>query len=160
MTSISTPWNPATSQPASAITLRPAAASSGSSSSNSSQDSSSSTITANDFLTLLVTEMKNQDPTSTTDPNEYINQLVNVNSLQQLIQINQTLGDAIYPVSTASTTSQATVDAVPSDSASTPQTTAAPGVAHLPPSAPGNLGVPAGNPAASRIAQALTGRAL
>lgn len=50
-----------------------------------------STISANDFLTLLVTEMKNQDPTADTDPNEYINQLVQVNSLEQLISINQDL---------------------------------------------------------------------
>ena len=38
--------------------------------------SASTTISANDFLTLLVTEMQNQDPTADTDPNEYINQLV------------------------------------------------------------------------------------
>ena len=49
----------------------------------------SSTITANDFLTLLVAEMKNQDPTAPTDPNAYISQMVDVNSLQQLIGINQ-----------------------------------------------------------------------
>src|SRR5579872_296031 len=54
-----------------------------------------STISANDFLTLLVTEMKNQDPTAQTDPNEYINQLVQVNSLEQLIQINQNLNTAL-----------------------------------------------------------------
>ena len=48
-------------------------------------------ISSNDFLTLLVTEMKNQDPTQPTDPNAYIQQLVGVNSLQQLIQINQDL---------------------------------------------------------------------
>lgn len=53
---------------------------------NNSQDSSM--ITANDFLTLLVTELKNQDPTANTDPNAYVDQLVQVNSLQQLIQIN------------------------------------------------------------------------
>ena len=46
-------------------------------------------VTANDFLTLLVTELKNQDPTANADPNAYVNQLVQVNSLQQLIQINQ-----------------------------------------------------------------------
>lgn len=49
----------------------------------------SATVTANDFLTLLVTELKNQDPTANSDPNAYVNQLVQVNSLQQLIQINQ-----------------------------------------------------------------------
>ena len=54
-----------------------------------SNDQNSATITANDFLTLLVTELKNQDPTANTDPNAYVNQLVQVNSLQQLIQINQ-----------------------------------------------------------------------
>ena len=55
----------------------------------------SSTISANDFLTLLVTEMQNQDPTATQDPNEYINQLVQVNSLEQLIDINQNLTTAL-----------------------------------------------------------------
>ena len=49
---------------------------------SSSSGDDSATITANDFLTLLVTEMKNQDPTANTDPNEYINQLVQVNSLR------------------------------------------------------------------------------
>jgi hypothetical protein len=73
----------------------------GTSGSDSSDDSSSdSTISANDFLTLLVTEMQNQDPTADTDPNEYINQLVQVNSLEQLIDINQTLsGDSAAPAS-------------------------------------------------------------
>jgi flagellar basal-body rod modification protein FlgD len=56
---------------------------------NSTTDNS--TITSNDFLTLLVNELKNQDPTQPTDPNAYISQLVGVNSLQQLIQINQGL---------------------------------------------------------------------
>ena len=57
--------------------------------SGTSNDQNNATITANDFLTLLVTELKNQDPTANTDPNAYVNQLVQVNSLQQLIQINQ-----------------------------------------------------------------------
>jgi flagellar basal-body rod modification protein FlgD len=51
----------------------------------------SSTITSSDFLTLLVTEMKNQDPTAPTDPTQYVQQLVGVNSLEQLIDINQDL---------------------------------------------------------------------
>ena len=66
-------------------------------SNNNSQDSSM--ITANDFLTLLVTELKNQDPTANTDPNAYVDQLVQVNSLQQLIQI-----DTNTTASTATTT--------------------------------------------------------
>jgi flagellar basal-body rod modification protein FlgD len=49
-----------------------------------------SDITSSDFLTLLVSELQNQDPTQPADPNAYITQLVQVNSLQQLIQMNQT----------------------------------------------------------------------
>jgi flagellar basal-body rod modification protein FlgD len=60
--------------------------------SNSSSDAGSSNITSNDFLTLLVSELKNQDPTQPTDPNQYITQLAQVNSLQQLISINQGIG--------------------------------------------------------------------
>lgn len=61
------------------------------SSSSSNSSTSTATITANDFLQLLVTELQNQDPTANTDPNEYVDQLVQVNSLQQQIQMNQTL---------------------------------------------------------------------
>jgi len=68
-----------------------AASSTGTSGASSATASDSSTITANDFLTLLVSELKNQDPTQPTDPNQYIQQLVGVNSLQQLIQMNQGL---------------------------------------------------------------------
>jgi flagellar basal-body rod modification protein FlgD len=71
---------------------------------NASGATSSSDITANDFLTLLVSELKNQDPTQPTDPNAYIQQLVGVNSLQQLIQINQGL-NSIETSSTGSVTS-------------------------------------------------------
>src|SRR5436305_175629 len=61
---------------------------------NTSASAAAQGITSNDFLTLLVTEMKNQDPTQPTDPNAYIQQLVGVNSLQQLISINQELAGA------------------------------------------------------------------
>jgi flagellar basal-body rod modification protein FlgD len=60
--------------------------------SSSSSASDSSNITSDDFLTLLVSELKNQDPTQPTDPNQYITQLAQVNSLQQLISINQGIG--------------------------------------------------------------------
>ena len=62
-----------------------------------------SDISSNDFLTLLVTEMKNQDPTQPTDPNAYIQQLVGVNSLQQLIAINKELGTATSGTSATTT---------------------------------------------------------
>jgi flagellar basal-body rod modification protein FlgD len=63
-------------------------------SSTASGTGDSSDITSSDFLTLLVAEMQNQDPTQPTDPNTYIQQLVGVNSLQQLISINSELATA------------------------------------------------------------------
>jgi flagellar basal-body rod modification protein FlgD len=81
-----------TMSPVTALDSPSGASGSSGASSSSGSSSSDTTVTANDFLTLLVAEMKNQDPTSDTDPNAYIDQLVQVNSLQQLIQINQDLG--------------------------------------------------------------------
>jgi flagellar basal-body rod modification protein FlgD len=90
--------NPAAASPFAAP--QPTDTSSADSSSDSS-DSDSATITANDFLQLLVTEMQNQDPTADTDPNEYIDQLVQVNSLEQLISINQDLSGLSSPSGSA-----------------------------------------------------------
>jgi len=64
-------------------------ATTGTGSSSSSTDNSD--ITSSDFLQLLVSELQNQDPTQPTDPDAYVQQLVGVNSLQQLISINQEL---------------------------------------------------------------------
>lgn len=73
--------------------LQPAAASASAQTATTSTSSTDTgtTVSSADFLTLLVTEMKNQDPTQPTDPNAYIQQLVGVNSLQQLISINKDL---------------------------------------------------------------------
>src|SRR5580700_8976847 len=93
--------------------------STGTTGSNSDSSTDSATISANDFLTLLVTEMQNQDPTADTDPNEYIDQLVQVNSLEQLIDINQTLGTAFTaPASTGTTTDASTQPAAAAGNAS------------------------------------------
>ena len=81
-----------------------------------------STISSNDFLTLLVTEMKNQDPTANQDPNQYINQLVQVNSLEQLIDINQNLTTALGGTGSGT----GTVGSTPG-----PSSGASPGVAGL-----------------------------
>ena len=107
-----------------------------------STNSDSATISSNDFLTLLVTEMKNQDPTANTDPNEYINQLVQVNSLEQLISINQTLS--------ADSTATTAGDIVERDGSehSFGSTTCVP-------IEEGNLSAPKSNPAALSVAQAL-----
>jgi len=111
----------------------------------SGSEADSASISANDFLTLLVTEMKNQDPTANTDPNEYINQLVQVNSLQQLISINQTL------------TTDSTLAAGPGVKTEGGARTAS-GSSAIPRLVPGNLTVPANNQAAHRVAESLTTR--
>lgn len=155
---------------------------SGSSGTGSSNDASSSsaTISSNDFLTLLVTEMQNQDPTADTDPNEYINQLVQVNSLEQLIDINQTLTTGLdgTPTNAGNGASPQIAGAAPGmpvadATRSTILQRLSPGSAEaLPaiasegrlgsagatPQAPGNLNIPSAAAAAHRVAHALDGR--
>jgi len=137
-----------------------AASSSGTNGSNNSSNDSA-TISSNDFLTLLVTEMQNQDPTTATDPNEYINQLVEVNSLEQLVSINQTLStDLGAPASGTNQNGSTPASGTTADGTACAAGTTAPAPAkplaalH----APGNLSIPAANPAAQRVAHALDGR--
>lgn len=144
---------------------------------SSDASSNSATISANDFLTLLVTEMQNQDPTANTDPNEYINQLVQVNSLEQLIDINQTLTTGLdgTPASSRNGASPQIVSPTPGTSGSeagssgvvqrisTGSAGALPAIASesrfgsavAPTQAPGNLNIPGAAPAAHRVAHAL-----
>lgn len=85
---------PFESKPQAQTTGVKASASSSAGTGSTGASTNQATITANDFLTLLVTEIQNQDPTTQTDPMQYITQLVGVNSLEQLVQINQTLTTA------------------------------------------------------------------
>ena len=64
--------------------------------SNSETNSSSSTgpnnqLTGNDFITLLVTQLQQQDPSNPVDPTQFVTQLVQFNTLEQVMQINQIL---------------------------------------------------------------------
>ena len=130
--------------------------------SSGSASSQSATISANDFLTLLVTEMKNQDPTAQTDPNEYINQLVQVNSLEQLIQINQNLSTAL---GTPSGSATGQISNRPTDAGNSPDRMATNGTGlsgrdsrNLLTVGSGNLGIPQSVPAALRVAKSLSGQ--
>jgi flagellar basal-body rod modification protein FlgD len=51
-------------------------------------------LNGNDFITLLVAQLKQQDPTNPMDPTQFVSQLVQFNSLEQLISINQELQPA------------------------------------------------------------------
>lgn len=50
------------------------------------------TVTQDDFLKLLITQLENQDPLQPMDNQEFAAQLATFNSLGQLIDINQKLG--------------------------------------------------------------------
>jgi flagellar hook assembly protein FlgD len=100
--------------PSLGTTLAPAAASSSASSSSS---TTSPTLDSNSaeqtFIKLLVTELQSQDPTSPMDPTAMVGQMFQMNQLQQLIDINQTLSMALFGPS--SSTSGASAKAVPSN---------------------------------------------
>lgn len=57
----------------------------------------------NDFVTLLMTELKNQDPTQPLDPSQMVAQLATVSQVAQTVQMNQSLTSLL----TASSISQA-----------------------------------------------------
>lgn len=57
-------------------------------------------ITSSEFMTLLVAQLQNQDPTNPVDPTTFVTQLVQFNTLEQVIDINQDL----QPTSSSSTT--------------------------------------------------------
>jgi flagellar basal-body rod modification protein FlgD len=65
------------------------ATSSSTGASSSAGTSSNSQITSNDFITLLVTQLQQQDPSNPVDPTQFVSQLVQFNTLEQIMQINQ-----------------------------------------------------------------------
>jgi flagellar basal-body rod modification protein FlgD len=58
---------------------------------STSQASSSSTLGYDQFLTLLVAEMKNQDPTKPMDPTQTVSQLASFSSVEQAVKANAML---------------------------------------------------------------------
>lgn len=55
------------------------------------KDSSDEIMGKEDFLTLLVAQLKNQDPMNPDDPTEFTAQLAQFSSLEQLFNINETM---------------------------------------------------------------------
>ncbi len=52
---------------------------------------SSASVGYNDFLQLLIAQMRNQDPTSPTDMAQYMSQFAQLSSVEQAIQTNAKL---------------------------------------------------------------------
>ena len=55
----------------------------------------------NDFLTLLMAEMKNQDPTQPMDPSQMVSQLATVSEVGQSVQMNANLASLLTSKSLA-----------------------------------------------------------
>ncbi len=83
MTSV-TPTTTTTTLPATTATSSPASTSTASA-------QAAATLDYNSFLTLLVTEIQNQDPTSPSDPTQFLGQLASFSAVGQTIQTNAKL---------------------------------------------------------------------
>ena len=85
--------------------------SSSTSSSTASSTAGNSLLSPTDFMTLLVSQLKNQDPTQPMDPNAFMQQLVGFNSLETQLSMKQdldTIANAVGATSTGSTTNTST----------------------------------------------------
>jgi flagellar basal-body rod modification protein FlgD len=61
-----------------------------------SSDSSPDNVTENDFLQLLVAQMKNQDPSNPTDSTTFVTQLAQFSQLEQTIAIRGDIENGTY----------------------------------------------------------------
>ena len=61
----------------------------------STQSTPNNELTGNSFITLLTAQLQAQDPFDPTDPTTFLNELVQFNSLQQLIDINTQLAQVL-----------------------------------------------------------------
>lgn len=55
----------------------------------------STTVDYNAFLTLLVTQLKNQDPTAPTDATAFMSQLASFSNVEQSVQMNSKMGELL-----------------------------------------------------------------
>src|SRR6202142_4792069 len=97
------------SNPSSLLQPTPASGTQLPSSTNSSTDSGPGGLNANSFLTLLTTQLQAQDPLNPMDPSQMVNELTQINSLQQLVQIQTDLQQILgqTPATTQTPTSAA-----------------------------------------------------
>lgn len=89
----------------------PSAGSSPSSSSSSSSSSAANTdplANESTFLTLLVSQLQNQDPTAPMDSNQFVSQLTSYSQLEQLIGIHSDTTTLAGTSASTSTTANST----------------------------------------------------
>jgi flagellar basal-body rod modification protein FlgD len=69
------------------------------STSSSTASAATQSLSYNDFLTLLMAEMKNQDPTQPMDPSQMVSQLATVSEVGQAVQTNTMLASLLTATS-------------------------------------------------------------
>jgi len=77
---------------------------SGSSATSANSALSSDGLNPSDFMSLLVAEIQNQDPTQPMDPTTFMSQLVGLNTLEQVSDINQVVQQFNNSSTTATST--------------------------------------------------------
>jgi flagellar basal-body rod modification protein FlgD len=70
----------------------PAAAASSTGASDSGSAPGTATLGGTNFLTLMLAQLKNQDPTSPVDSNQFLNQLASLSTVQGITQLNTSFG--------------------------------------------------------------------
>jgi flagellar basal-body rod modification protein FlgD len=68
------------------------AAGTSSGASSASSTASSTTLGGTNFLTLMLAQLKNQDPTSPVDSNQFLSQLASLSTVQGITQLNTSFG--------------------------------------------------------------------
>jgi flagellar basal-body rod modification protein FlgD len=76
---------------AAATAVQSAAAASSAAATSTAAAPATSGLNYNSFLTLLMAEMKNQDPTQPMDPTQMVSQLATISQVGQAVQTNSTL---------------------------------------------------------------------
>jgi flagellar basal-body rod modification protein FlgD len=101
-------------------TPTPSAAAQSAAQTAASDPTSNASLTSEDtFLKLLVAQIQNQDPTSPTDPTQFVAQLTQYSELEQLISINGNTTAAATSAATAAATSATTAAATAAATAAT-----------------------------------------
>lgn len=102
-------------------------------SSSSTATTIDNTLDANSFITLLTTELQSQDPTNPIDPTQFVDQLTDLNSLQELIQIRSDLDSLVGDTTAAASGSESAGTTAPTSNAlsATPLSTAGNAVSSL-----------------------------